>query len=451
MLARKPVTAEHARMLQVWRGELVKVLLLCTVGALVGSLFSLALWGFLTVLLVMVVLQYRYLASLLQWLREPKSYTLPDPGGVWGEVYDRLIDLQRRNRKKKKRLATMLAEFQASTAALPDGAVVLDPSGAIVRANHAAQTLLGLRVQDAGIGITLLVRHPRFVQLFDQGVADDEIEIPSPVNPRKPISIRIIQYGEAQRLLIARDVSELRRLESVRRDFVSNASHELRTPLTVLKGYLEMMEADSGQGELAPWREPLQQMYKQANRMESLVNDMLKLARLESESSAPHTWLGAATLLHQALAEARSVADPGHVFELDINEDLEILGGESELTSLFSNLLSNAVRYTAPPGTITVVLAETDDAGAHFSVSDTGIGVAEADIPRLTERFYRVDIGRSRASGGTGLGLSIVKHAIERHDAALSISSTLGEGSTFRCEFPLHRVRRGPTARVVAA
>lgn len=428
-------------MLAVWRQELVKLLLLCGLGALVGALFSGAIWGFLVVLFFLTALQYRYLAALLQWLRQPKQNELPDPGGVWGEVYDRLVDLQRRNKKKKKRLAAMLADFQASTAALPDGAVVLSPRGEIVRANHAAQTLLGLRAQDSGIRITLLVRHPRFVEMFEAGVQGREVEIPSPVNRGKQLNVRVINYGESQGLMIVRDVSELRRLEHARRDFVANASHELRTPLTVLKGYLEMMEAESRDGELKPWATPLQEMYKQTNRMESLVGDMLKLARLESDIAARHDWIRASTLLRQALAEAQSVADPQHQFVTEMDDRIEIFGGETELTSLFTNLVGNAVRYTPPPGVITVKLFAMAGGRSGYSVQDSGIGIAEDDIPRLTERFYRVDVGRSRASGGTGLGLSIVKHAVERHDAQLKIESKVGEGSCFTCEFPVHRVR----------
>jgi len=435
------VSLEHTRMLAVWRQELIKLLLLCGLGALVGALFSGAIWGFLVVLLFLSALQYRYLAALLQWARQPKQNELPDPGGVWGEVYDRLVDLQRRNRKKKKRLAAMVADFQASTAALPDGAVVLSAHGEIVRANHAAQTLLGLRVQDSGIRITLLVRHPKFVEMFEAGVQGQEVEIPSPVNRGKQLNVRVIAYGASQGLMIVRDVSELRRLENARRDFVANASHELRTPLTVLKGYLEMMETESRQGPLNAWAVPLQEMYKQTNRMESLVGDMLKLARLESDVAARHDWIRAATLLRQALADAQGVADPKHRFVIEIDDRIELFGGETELTSLFANLVGNAVRYTPPPGTITVTLSALAGGRAVYSVQDSGIGIAETDIPRLTERFYRIDVGRSRASGGTGLGLSIVKHAVERHDAQLKITSQLGEGSYFSCEFPPHRVR----------
>lgn len=442
-----PLSPDTERMRAVWRQELIKLFLLCCLGALVGSLFSGAIWGFLVVLGVHVALHYRYLASLLAWLRHPKRYLLPEPGGLWGEVYDRLLDLQRRNKKKKKRLAGMLAEFQASTAALPDGAVVLSERGDIMRFNLAAQTLLGLRAQDVGLRVATLMRHPRFTEYLLLGDFDQEVEIPSPVNTGKTLSARVIPYGQGQRLLILRDVSELRRLDAARRDFVSNASHELRTPLTVLKGYLEMMELESqNSGVLASWKAPLVEMKNQSIRMESLVSDMLKLARLESDMQARPVWIAAGGLIHHAVNEAKALSAGQHRFEVEVDERLQVLGSELDLLSLFANLVVNAVRYTPAQGVIQVRWVMAAGGGADYSVADTGIGIAQEDIPRLTERFYRVDVGRSRASGGTGLGLSIVKHAVERHDARLLIDSEIGVGSTFTCVFPGHRIRISETA-----
>lgn len=438
-------TAEQLRMRAAWRQELAKVLLLCGLGALVGSVFSGAIWGFLVVLGGCLAIQYRYLASLLYWLSSPKRHELPEPGGLWGEAFDRLAEMHRRSRRKKKRLAGMLAEFQASTAALPDGAVVLSERGDIVRFNVAAQTLLGLRTLDIGLRVATLMRHPRFTDYLQKGDFSAEIEMPSPINRTKTLSARVIPYGQQQRLLILRDVSELRRLESARRDFVSNASHELRTPLTVLKGYLEMMVSESrADGPLADWATPLAEMRSQSVRMESLVNDMLKLARLESDIQSRHEWVAVRPLVQRVVDEARllSGTESPHRFELDIDHDLELLGVEIELVSLFANLAGNAVRYTPPPGVIRIRCRALPAGGAVYSVADSGIGIAQEDIPRLTERFYRVDVGRSRASGGTGLGLSIVKHVLEHHDSRLSIESEVGVGSTFSCEFPAQRVRR---------
>lgn len=442
MAERPPLSPDTERMRAAWRQELAKLFLICCFGALVGSLFSGAVWGFLVVLAAHVALHYRYLASLLAWLRHPKRYELPEPGGLWGEVFDRLLDLQRRNRKKKKRLAGLLAEFQASTAALPDGAVVLSERGDIIRFNLAAQTLLGLRAQDVGLRVATLTRHPRFTEYLLLADFEQEVEIPSPVNNSKTLSAKIIPYGQGQRLLILRDVSELRRLDAARRDFVSNASHELRTPLTVLKGYLEMMEAESQNGgSLTSWKAPLVEMRNQSVRMESLVTDMLKLARLESDVQIRPVWIAASALIRRAVNEAKALSAGQHSFEVDVDDRLQVLGSELDLLSVFANLVVNAVRYTPAQGVIRVRWVSAAGGGADYSVADTGIGIAQEDIPRLTERFYRVDVGRSRASGGTGLGLSIVKHAAERHDARLLIESEVGVGSTFTCVFPGHRIR----------
>lgn len=240
-------------------------------------------------------------------------------------------------------------------------------------------------------------------------------------------------WGDIQR--------ELRRLEQTRRDFVGNASHELRTPLTVLRGYLDMIneEADAG-GELQIWQKPLGDMLQQSARMEDIVNDMLMLARLESESaSADAERVEVASLLDRIVRQAESLSGGRHRIRLAAKSDLNLNGQANELQSVFSNLIMNAVQHT-PPGSEIDVRWESQGQGARFAVSDTGPGIPSKDIPRLAERFYRVDVGRSRASGGTGLGLAIVKHALERHDSALVIESVVGAGATFSCVFPPRRV-----------
>jgi two-component system phosphate regulon sensor histidine kinase PhoR len=301
--------------------------------------------------------------------------------------------------------------------------------------------LLGLRSpQDVGQRLPNLIRHPDFIDYFTKSVYDGEVEAPSPVRANHMLSYRIVPYGNGQRLLVARDVSEVRRLEAMRRDFVSNASHELRTPLTVLKGWLEMMGAEDARGELAAWSTPLREMHSQTQRMENLVNDLLKLARLESDGqSLRNDPLPVSQLVQRVVDDAKAVSKGRHSFRVQLAPGLTLLGREVELLSVLSNLVANAVQYTPDGGEISVSLF-VDAQGLHYSVRDSGIGISEDDLPRLTERFYRVDVGRSRASGGTGLGLSIVKHALERHDAALRISSVLGKGSEFHCLFPLQRV-----------
>lgn len=425
------------------RREISKIIGICIAGAIVGWIFDHALLGYAVAVTLYLGIQLRHLRALRQWLEAPKYVELHEPGGIWGDVFEKLLDLQKRNRKRKRKLAAIVSEFQASTAALPDGAVVLGERGEIAWFNKAAQAMLGLRgQQDVGIRIPNLIRNPEFAQYFTDNEYLGEVEVASPINRGVRIALKIIPYGNNQRLMIVRDVSELRRLETARRDFVANASHELRTPLTVLRGYLDMIEPESrGPGPLAPWRMPLNEMRAQSTRMESLINDMLKLAKLESDVDAKQEVLDVPAVLARVLEEARAMSLGSHVIEASIDAELFLFGRETEAQSIFSNLVTNAIRYTPQQGRIEVRWFG-DEEGAHFTVTDSGIGIADDDIPRLTERFYRVDVGRSRASGGTGLGLSIVKHALQRHEGWLEIRSQLGKGSTFLCHFPPHRVHR---------
>jgi two-component system phosphate regulon sensor histidine kinase PhoR len=432
----------------VWGRELLRAVLWALCGALAGWAAGSILGGIIAALVLLLLLQIRYLAWLRAWAAKPKRVDLPAPAGTWGEIFDLLIDLQKRNRKRKKKLAEIIAEFQASTAALPDGAVVLGPKGEIAWFNKAAQALLGLRMpQDLGLRLQNLVRKAAFTEYFAAGNFESEVETPSPINPEITLSYRVIPYGAGQRLLIVRDVSELKRLEIARRDFVANASHELRTPLTVLRGYVEMMEMDSrGENALKSWHRPLNEMRSQVARMESLVADLLKLARLESDII--HTRqdvLDVPLLLNRLREEANAMSHNQHVVRFEITAGLCLYGRETEIYSVFMNLVANAIQYTAAGGVIDIRWWG-DEHGAHFSVADTGIGIDAKDIPRLTERFYRVDVGRSRASGGTGLGLSIVQQALGHHEGRLQIESEPGVGSTFICHFPPHRVHRTPVA-----
>ncbi|GAC1620802.1 MAG: phosphate regulon sensor histidine kinase PhoR [Nevskia sp.] len=424
--------------------ELFKSSLRIGLAALLGLWIGQVLPMVVAALTLSLILHLSRLARLSAWLVQPKLIDLPVLGGIWGEVFDGLLNLQKRNRKRKRKLAAILSEFQASTEALPDGAVVLGPNGEIIWFNPAAQALLGLRLhQDLGLRIANLVRKPAFTEYFAAADYSGEVEAGSPVNAAIVLSFRIIPYGNGQRLLIVRDVSELRRLETARRDFVANASHELRTPLTVLRGYLDVMEPETHTGgALESWSAPLREMRNQSARMESLIHDLLKLARLESD--VIHTrqdLLDVPRMLARTQEEAKAISKGQHRFEFDIQQDLRLYGRETETQSIFTNLISNAIQYT-PAGGVVSVSWKSDDQGAVFRVADSGIGIAEKDLVRVTERFYRVDVGRSRASGGTGLGLSIVKHALEHHEGRLTIESELGVGSTFSCHFPLHRIHQ---------
>ncbi len=429
-----------------WTWELIITGCWSLVGAGMGFVVNLTWVGIALALLARLLWHARNVIALRLWVDHPKHFELPVGTGIWAGIFDGLLNLQKRNRKRKKKLVAILAEFQASTEALPDGAVVLGSRGEIIWFNKAAQALLGLRLpQDLGLRVPNLVRTPAFTEYFAKGDFSREIEASSPVNHETALSYRVIPYGNGQRLMIVRDVSELKRLELARRDFVANASHELRTPLTVLKGYLDMLEAESrGEGPLAPWNRPLVELRSQATRMESLVNDMLKLARLESDViQTRQDLIDVPRMLDGLREEARAMTRGRHRVQFEFDRSLRLFGRETEVQSIFSNLIANAIQYTPTEGVISVRWWG-DEQGAHFSVADTGIGIEERDIPRLTERFYRVDVGRSRASGGTGLGLSIVRQALEHHEGRLQIDSELGVGSTFTCHFPVHRVHREP-------
>lgn len=384
----------------------------------------------------------RQASRLVGWLQSPEEREVPESTGLWGEIFSNLYQQQQQHQKDKRQLGSMLSEFQASTAALPDAVVVVDRTGHIAWCNEAAVSTLGLHVpNDLGQRIVNLVRHPAFVRAFLRQEFEEDILMPSPLNPHISLSLRIVAYGEGQKLVLARDVSHVEQMERARRDFVANASHELRTPLTVIRGYLEMMEEESGDAKpLLPWQSPLREMRQQASRMGRIIEDLLKLARIESQGAqGPQEVIDVPRMLQVILDEARALSRGRHEFRLDIQEGAMLLGHSVELQSVFSNLIFNAVQYTPEGGEIHVQWY-VDGTGAHYAVSDTGIGIEPKHIARLTERFYRVDTGRSRATGGTGLGLAIVKHALEHHDSQLEVASEPNIGSTFSCHFPMRRV-----------
>jgi two-component system phosphate regulon sensor histidine kinase PhoR len=425
----------------IWAKEALGIVAVVALAALGGALAGQPLAAGLVAALAYFGWHLLQLQRLHGWLREGKKLHPPEGRGVWGEVFDEIYRLQLTNRKRKRKLARYLRRFQDATAAWPDGAVVLDEHGTIEWANPRARALLGLRIpQDVGRRVTYFVRHPRFSVFLSAGGGAEPLQLPSPVDPDVQLAVYILPYGKRQqRLLIARDVTRVRRLEQVRRDFVANVSHELRTPLTVLNGYLETL--NEAIDEFPPsWADSLGAMQKQAARMGRIVEDLLLLARLEAEGEGPSAeTVSVPEVLGAVVEEARRFSgDLGHDITLEA-EPLGLRGSAGELRSAFSNLVNNAVQYTPANGHIGIRWYADED-GAHLEVSDSGPGIEAHHIPRLTERFYRVDVGRSRDSGGTGLGLAIVKHVLQRHDAELRIDSAPGRGSTFRCDFPSERV-----------
>ncbi len=377
------------------------------------------------------------LYRLYRWLNARKLKP-PDAPGIWGVVFSQFYRLQQRNRKRKRKLGNMLKRFRESTEAIPDAAVVLNADFEIEWFNRAASEYLGLHPQrDANMPIANLMRDPRFnAYLTHQSKDQDQsIQLTSPIDPQRILRVHLIPYARRSHLLIARDISRLHHLEQIRRDFVANVSHELRTPLTVLNGFLETMyDADDECSRI--WQRPLTLMGQQTARMQRIVHDLLLLSRLESdEPNGEGKPIDVPVLLADIQEDAQALSNEQHRFEMDIDNGLCLCGYEEELHSAFSNLVFNAVRYTPTDGTIRLRWFD-DDEGVHFAVEDTGEGIAAAHIPRLTERFYRVDVARSRNQGGTGLGLAIVKHVLNRHHGQLKVKSSLGEGSTFQCDFP---------------
>ena len=374
---------------------------------------------------------------LHRWLSQREKDQAPPEGyGLWGEIFDAIYHLQRRGQRERGRLQAVIDRIQESTAALRDAVIMLDGDGNLEWWNRAAETLLGLKApQDAGQAVTNLVRHPRFKDYFEQDEYPEPLELTSPINDNLRLQFHITRYGNGEHLMLVRDVTRLQQLEQMRKDFVANVSHELRTPLTVLAGYLETL-LDNVEEVNPRWQRALQQMQQQATRMQALLNDLLLLARLEatdypSDNAPVELSRMLASIRHDALALS---GEQSHRVEVQIDSPMTLKGSESELRSAFSNLVFNAIKYTPAHGRVQVRWW-CDAEGGHLSVSDNGPGIEARHLPRLTERFYRVDAGRAAHSGGTGLGLAIVKHVLLRHRGRLAISSEPGHGSCFSCHF----------------
>lgn len=390
------------------------------------------------------------LYRLEAWLRRSRKRRPPRAGGLWGNIFDGLDRQYQRQRDRRYRLVRLLRRFRESVNAMPDGTILLNGAGEMDWWNNLATRYLGLHwPQDRGQRIANLIRHPDFAAYLERGDWNSAVKIPSPQDSRRTLEIRLVPYGQDQQLLLARDISELHRLETMRQDFVGNISHELRTPLTVLRGMSEQLaEMDDLTAE--DLERPLALMEQQIERMTRLVDDLLLLSRLETETpQAQRSALDMNALLDDVVDEARAMSGKAHTITLNVDQGLTVAGDDEELRSAFSNLLSNAVKYTEPGGRIDVRWFEAAGC-ACLAVADTGRGIPLHHLPRLTERFYRVDSGRASRDGGTGLGLAIVKHVLSRHSARLEVTSEVGEGSTFTAIFPIYsRVDAAPSVREV--
>ena len=418
-------------------------------GGLLGALLGL-LWGqprggaatgaVLALVLAVTVDAHRGWL-LLAWLRGPQEDPAPRDTGYWGELGYRVERSLRQKDLALKQERQRLDQFFAAIEASPNGVMLLDAGDQIDWCNSVAASHFGLDpTRDRRQRVTNLVRAPVFVAYLQDGRFEEPIVFAGPLG-HSTLSVLVRPYGDGMKLVLSQDITERERAESMRRDFVANVSHEIRTPLTVLAGFVETL-AQLPLTEVER-RRVLVLMAQQTDRMQALVGDLLTLAQLEgSPNPGADRWLAVAGLLQRAQADAQALSAGRHVIELKDGGDAELAGSEAELHSAVGNLLTNAVRYTPAGGSIVLHWHWRADGVGEIEVTDTGIGIAREHLPRLTERFYRVDGSRSRDTGGTGLGLSIVKHVVQRHGGSIDVQSEPGKGSSFRLTFPALRVRQ---------
>ncbi len=429
-----------------WLYLTVRLGLAVAIGFGVGLLLGGTWLAISLALLAILLMQLLNLNRVLAWLEKDEPELAPDLAGPWGDLVSRIVRVYRRKRFHKQRLLRLLRELRRSTAAMPDGVVVLNPQAEILWFNRTAARLLGLRGKgDVGLRIDNLLRSPEFIRYLSQRQYANPVVVPSTLGDDRHLSLQLVPYGAGQLLVLVRDVTREARLEGMRKEFVANASHELRSPLTVLSGYLETLAQDTS---IEPGLQgPLQEMRRQALRMTGIVQDLLELSRLESSGAdAPEQPIDVGALMAQLRQDVMARATRPAQVLLNVESADRLLGEEVQIHSAFANLVDNAAKYTPTDGSMQIRWW-TDAEGGHFAVADTGIGIAPEHIPRLTERFYRVDSGRSRATGGSGLGLAIVKHVLQRHGGQLTIESEEGRGSRFTCHFPPGRLQRVPVER----
>ena len=437
-----------------WRQDVWFLVGLILLALLLGAILGHPYKAIIIAMALYLAPNLRHLRQLHRWLETQQREDIPEANGMWGDVFDRIRTLTKDSKQREDQLTNMLARFQNASAATPDAMIILTQSDEIEWANPAAEYLFGIAYpRDYGLRMLNLVRSPDFTTYLHKGDYTDVIDMTSPRDLSKTLSVQVIPFGSSQKLMIGRDVTRLTNLEKMRRDFVANISHELRTPLTVVTGYIETLQDISSLDE-KDLKKHLVAMHDQAVRMQRLVDDLLTLSKLETAPPLRHETAVDIPAMLVGLKETAELLSGNrqHRITLETAPGLQLLGNEDELRSALSNLINNAVRYTPAHASIRLVWQPTDD-GARFSVIDSGEGIAPQHLPHLTERFYRIDSARSRATGGTGLGLSIVKHILLRHNARLVIDSVLGVGSTFSCLFPAARVRQSdapPVLRVVS-
>ncbi len=408
---------------------------LALLAALAGWLLDSVAWAVAAGLAGLVILNWADYREFLRWSAAP--LTRPSARSVfWQTPLDRLFRTIRGGRERNRSLAKQLRFLESTADGLPDAWIMVRDLGEIEQANSTAERLLGLGPGDRGQNLLGLVRDPALVALMNSEVEEELIEIASPVSDRLRLEVRRIPLAE-RTLLIARDVTELNRLLSMRQDFIANVSHELRTPLTVIMGYLESIADEPLEPDLVA--DLVRRLLPPAERMKSLVEDLLTLTRLESAPPPNAETIEAVDggkLLQLLRMEAEQLSKGAHELVFDLDEDLVVECVRGEVLSAFSNLIANAIRYSPDGGRIAVRWFRGSD-GARFEVEDHGLGIAPEHLSRITERFYRIDLAGARVRGGTGLGLAIVKHILRRHNSRLQVESELGKGSLFFCVLPL--------------
>jgi len=429
-------------------------LVLISIAGLVGLSFGYASEFALLTTVLILAWQVNALESLNRWLiQSSKRPFIREHGQIYG-IYRKILRKDKRRKQQKQRLSSLIKEFRNAVSALPDAIVLIDQNGKIAWANSNARNLLGIEWPlDKGVRFNDLIRDPEVEALLQNdgdasGPSKQGVEIKSRLDHEVTISLKCVKYSEQTRMVIARDVSRLIKINQIHSDFVANVSHELKTPLTVLKGYVEILSDSNAIPE--QFHKPLEQMNLQSVRMQLIVNDLLYLAKLENkESASNHEPVVISHLLNTIIEAAQPlVEEKQHQLSISVDDKVALFGAATELHSAFANLITNAITYTPEGGTIDVFWEGNQD-GAEFKVVDNGLGIAPHHIKRLTQRFYRIDTDRSREGGGTGLGLAIVKHVLQRHDAKLLINSEESEGSRFICRFPAEKLIIGEHDQVI--
>ena len=427
-------------MAQDWKQELNRILVLLLAGAAIGFLLGNVLLLLLAVLLsylIYTLIQLRKLNHWLDQLHADKTSSPPESSGYWDILFEDIFKLNRDGEKARKDLQHTLDRAQSSVSALDIGVVLIDRNNSLEWWNRKAELLLGIRFPvDRGQTASNLIRDPAFNHYFSQSEYEEPLVTSSPLNSNTILEFSITPFGQNDKLLIVRDITQVHRLEMMRKDFVGNVSHELRTPITVISGYLENL-LDNGKILDKKWAKAIEQMFQQSKRVENILRDLLILSRLETRATSSNLIdINVSDILNEVRNDTLNIfEDHHHNVIVECDGELKLTADRGELYSAVSNLCINAAKYTPDGGDIRLQGIRTAS-GIEISVTDNGIGIEAQHIPRLTERFYRVDVSRSSSTGGTGLGLAIVKHILARHGATLHIESELGKGSRFTCRFP---------------